>query len=266
MIMGRTTFDELLNKHRIKENIISTLSTKVDDLPKIEIKKEAMKEENHAIKKYFLGRKSKYSVFKHIKDYLQSNDITLNEIIQKNPFQSRPFIIQGSEEFLKAVKFSEYEEVDYMLRKDKKLLFSIDYFGQTAYHWATKLSDYKMLDILISFGKHHNQKDFKGRTPIYLAAANNKEDMCKFLLENHANIFLKDKENKTPVDVAGSIELKYFLKEYLSQPFNNPVYKLKMKKILEEREGKINKNKELSGKEKFIGVVEQLFDINKHYK
>ena len=97
MIMGRTTFDELLNKHRIKENIISTLSTKVDDLPKIEIKKEAMKEENRAIKKYFLGRQSKYSIFKHIKDYLQSNDITLNEIIQKNPFQSRPFIIQGSE-------------------------------------------------------------------------------------------------------------------------------------------------------------------------
>ena len=123
-----------------------------------------------------------------------------------------------------------------------------------------------MMQILLSFGMHHNQKDFKGRTPIYLAAANNKEDMCKFLLENHANIFLKDKENKTPVDVAGSIELKYFLKEYLSQPFNNPVYKLKMKKIFEEREGKINKNKELSGKEKFMGVVEQLFDINKHYK
>ena len=39
-----------------------------------------------------------------------------------------------------------------------------------------------------------------------------------------------------------------------------------MKKILEEREGKINKNKELSGKEKFMDVVEQLIDINKYYK
>ena len=38
-----------------------------------------------------------------------------------------------------------------------------------------------MKQILLSFGMHHNQKDFKGRTPIYLTAANNKEDMFKFL-------------------------------------------------------------------------------------
>ena len=53
----------------------------------------------------------------------------------------------------------------------------------------------------------------------------------------------------------------------MSQPFNNPVYKLKIKKILEERENNLSKNKKLFGtKTKFVGVAEQLFDINKHYK
>ena len=154
-----------------------------------------------------------------------------------------------------------------MLEKNIKLLFSIDYFGQTAYHWAAKFSDIKMMKILISFGKHHNQKDFKGRTPLYLAAFNNNKDMCKFLLENNANLFLKDKENKSPADVASNEELKHFLNEHMSHPFDNPVYKLKIKKILEEREINLIKNKKLSkSKTKFVGVAEQLFDINKYYK
>ena len=89
-----------------------------------------------------------------------------------------------------------------------------------------------MLDILLSFGKHHNQKDFKGRTPIYLAAVNNNKDMCKYLLDNNANPFLKDKDNKSPADVAGSMELKYFLMGYMSKPINNPIFKMKLKKIL----------------------------------
>ena len=257
-------FEKIKNDFKTEDPI-----TKINKInfPKINtnIKKET-KNMNPKIKKFFCGKRKRYTIYKHIKEYLESNSITISELIDNNPFQSKPYSIPGSQEFLRAVKFNKYEYVKNILKYNNKLLFAIDYFGQTAYHWAAKFNDIKMMQILLSFGMHHNQKDFKGRTPIYLAAANNKEDMCKFLLENHANIFLKDKENKTPVDVAGSIELKYFLKEYLSQPFNNPVYKLKMKKILEEREGKINKNKELSGKEKFMGVVEQLFDINKHYK
>lgn len=78
---------------------------------------------------------------------------------------------------------------------------------------------------------------------------------------------MKDKENRSPADVTENFELKLLLKDHMSQPFNNPVYKLKMKKILEERENNLNKNKKSSGKKiKFVGIAEQLFDINKHYK
>ena len=146
-----------------------------------------------------------------------------------------------------------------MLNKDIILLFTIDYFGQTAYHWAAKFNDIKMMEILISYGKHHNQKDFKGRTPIYL-------DMCKYLLDNNANLFLKDKEDRSPADVAGNWDLKYYLKEQMSQPFNNPIYRLKLKKMLEERDDNINKKQKVSGVNKFIGVAQQLFEINQQNK
>ena len=270
-LLQRTSLDDILTEHKIKEkqekvNLISTASTNIEKLPKIIDKNEKKGKVNQAMKKYFLGKQSRYSIFKHITEYLESNGITLNEIVENNPFQAKPYLLKESEEFIKATKFSEYEKVQDMLKKDNKLLFSIDYMGQTPYHWAAKLGDIKMMEILISFGKHHNQKDFKGRTPIYLAAVNNNKEMCKYLLDNYANPFIKDKENKSPADVAGSINLKYLLNEHMSQPFNNPVYKLKLKNLLEEREGKIIKKRRLSGANKLIGIAQQLLDINRNYK
>ena len=270
-LLQRTSLDDILTESKIKEkqekvNLISTASTNIEKLPKIIDKNEKKGKVNQAMKKYFLGKQSRYSIFKHITEYLESNGITLNEIVENNPFQAKPYLLKESEEFIKATKFSEYEKVQDMLKKDNKLLFSIDYMGQTPYHWAAKLGDIKMMEILISFGKHHNQKDFKGRTPIYLAAVNNNKEMCKYLLDNYANPFIKDKENKSPADVAGSINLKYLLNEHMSQPFNNPVYKLKLKNLLEEREGKIIKKRRLSGANKLIGIAQQLLDINRNYK
>ena len=270
-LLQRTSLDDILTERKIKEkqekvNLISTASTNIEKLPKIIDKNEKKGKVNQAMKKYFLGKQSRYSIFKHITEYLESNGITLNEIVENNPFQAKPYLLKESEEFIKATKFSEYEKVQDMLKKDNKLLFSIDYLGQTPYHWAAKLGDIKMMEILISFGKHHNQKDFKGRTPIYLAAVNNNKEMCKYLLDNYANPFIKDRENRTPADVAGSFELKYLLNEHMSQPFNNPVYKLKLKNLLEEREGKIIKKRRLSGANKLIGIAQQLLDINRNYK
>ena len=92
-----------------------------------------------------------------------------------------------------------------------------------------------MLELLMNFGRHHNQKDFKGRTPLYLAAVNNKSEVCKYLLSNGANPFLSDKLGKTPADVAGSLKLREFLKDNMAQPFSNPVYKAKMQRILQDR-------------------------------
>ena len=184
---------------------------------------------------FFRGKQRRYTVLKHINEYLESNDVTMNELIENNPFQDKPYHIPGSYEFIEAVKFGNSNYVNDALINDGIFLFVIDYYGQTGYHWAAKLGNIKILDLLIKFGRHHNQKDFKGRTPLYLAAMNNNMEVCKYLLSNGANPFLTDKRGKTPADIAGSKKLSDFLRDSMAQPFSNPVYKAKMQRILHDR-------------------------------
>ena len=223
--------------------------------------KVKVKGKERNLNKFFRGKQKRYSVLKHINEYLESNDVTINELIENNPFQDKPYNKSGSYEFIEAVKFGNYDYVNEALIKDNNFLFVIDYFGQTGYHWAAKLGNIKMLNILINFGRHHNQKDFKGRTPLYLAAVNNNKEICKFLLDNGANPFLGDKKGKTPADAAENRELSEFLKESMAQPFSNPVYKAKMQKILQERSNHLFKdnNEDKNSNNKKLGkVLEQL--------
>lgn len=220
-------------------------------------------DKNNKINKFFKGKQRRYTILKHINEYLESNNVTLNELIENNPFQDKPYNLSGSYEFIEAVKFENYDYVNEALLKNYNFLFVIDYYGQTGYHWAAKLGNIKMLNILINFGRHHNQKDFKGRTPLYLAAVNNNKEICKFLLDNGANPFLGDKKGKTPADVAGSTELSIFIKDNMAQPFSNPVYKAKMQRILKERANHIFKEGEDNDNQKFGGtklskVIEKL--------
>jgi len=194
------------------------------------------KSDNITVKRK-VGRR--YTLFKTILNYLESNNITLDELLRNNPFQSIPYELSNSYDFILAVKFKCYEYVTEALQSSKKYLFSFDYFGQTGYHWAAKLGDLKMLKLLLEFGLYHNQKDFKGRTPLYLAALNNHKEICNFLLINNGNIFLKDKKGLGPADIAGSKELKYYLVEYMNQPFSNPIYKARIQAFLKDREERI---------------------------
>ena len=199
---------------------------------------------------FFRGKQRRYTVLKHINEYLESNDVTMNELIENNPFQDKPYHISGSYEFIEAVKFGNFNYVNDALINDGIYLFVIDYYGQTGYHWAAKLGNIKMLDLLIKYGRHHNQKDFKGRTPLYLAAMNNNMEVCKYLLSNGANPFLTDKRGKTPADIAGSKKLSDFLRDSMAQPFSNPVYKAKMQKILHDRANHLFKEEQRVQREK----------------
>ena len=206
----------------------------------------------------------RYTLFKTILNYLESNNITLYELLNNNPFQSKPYELINSYDFLVAVKFKNYTYVNEALSKTKRYLFSFDYFGQTAYHWAAKLDDIQMLELLMDYGLYHNQKDFKGRTPLYLAAVNNHKDVCNFLLNNNGNIFLKDKKGLSPADVAGSKELKYYLYDYMAQPFSNPLYKARIKNFLKDRDERIKKKKEKAKEENYINSIKEKDKIMFH--
>ena len=253
------------------ENIIEK-TNESSNIEKVKIEdksKDKVKVKERNLNKFFKGKQKRYSVLKHINEYLESNDVTINELIENNPFQDKPYDKSGSYEFIEAVKFGNYDYVNEALIKHNHFLFVIDYFGQTGYHWAAKLGNIKMLNLLINFGRHHNQKDFKGRTPLYLAAVNNNKEVCKFLLDNGANPFLGDKKGKTPADAAENRELSEFLKESMAQPFSNPVYKAKMQKILQERANHIFKegDEDKNGSSKKLGkVLEQLSKEDKKNK
>ena len=185
----------------------------------------------------------RFSIFKRINEYLESNDVPLFELIKRNPFQTKPYQISKGFEFLEAVKFKNYRFVKEALHASNDFLFVFDYYGQTCYHWAAKLGDIKMLTILIDYGKHLNQKDFKGRTPLYLAAVNNNKQVCDLLLRNKANIHLLDNFGRNASDVAGSKELKYYLGDIVTQPFSNPTFKKRMADFMRQREKDILENK-----------------------
>jgi len=229
------------NKNQIKE-------PKENNSDGIESKKGS--KQNLSSKKYNIGIKyykitinanisRRYSVFKKINEYLESNNIPLFELLKHNPFQKKPYEISKGYEFLDAVKFKNYEFVREALQKSYDYLFVYDCYGQTCYHWAAKLGNIKMLRMLLDYGLHHNQKDFKGRTPLYLAAVNNDREVCDILLRHKANIHLKDKNGKSASDVAGSKELKFYLGDVMTQPYSNPIYKKRVADYLRDREERI---------------------------
>ena len=113
-----------------------------------------------------------------------------------------------------------------------------------------------MLRILLDYGKHHNQRDFKGRTPLYLAAVNNNKEVCDLLLRHKANIHLKDNYGNSASDVAGSKDLKYYLGDIMTQPYSNPNYKKKVADFLRKREKDIEKAK----------LMKRLKDIDEEHK
>ena len=198
---------------------------------------------------------SKFAIkLRKILQYLESNNITLFEYLEHNPFQEKPYQIPKSFEFIQAVKFKDYKFVREALQHSDSYLFCFDYYGQTGYHWAAKLGYIPMLTLLIDYGKHHNQKDFKGRTPLYLAAVNNDRNVCEMLIRNRANVHLTDNMGNSPADVAGSKELKYYLGDIITQPFSNPTYKKKIVDFLKDKNDKIQ---ELKAKERLKRIEEE---------
>ena len=119
-----------------------------------------------------------------------------------------------------------------------------------------------MTKILVKYGPYLNQKDYKGRTPLYIAAMNNNKDVCNFLLSKGANIFLKDKSGLGPADAAGSPEMKSFLLDFMSQPFSNPIYKSRIKQILIDREEKIERKNSQLEEQKRKEENAKLLNIN----
>jgi hypothetical protein len=254
-----------LNTNLSSQILIVNNNESEKDKPNIEDKKRSSKSQIpriSTINKKPIDKEQniskRYATFKKINEYLESNNIALFELLKYNPFQKIPYGKSMGYEFLQAVKFKNFDFVFEALQKSTDYLFVYDYFGQTAYHWAAKLGNIKMLKLLLEFGKYLNQKDFKGRTPLYLAAVNDDREMCDLLIKNKANIHLKDINGKSAADVAKSKELRYYLGDLMTLPYSNSIYKLKVAEYLRQRDKKIQQdNVEKKKKENEKQVEEQ---------
>ena len=237
------------NKMEIEEaeNVMKNLSNNNEN----KFNKNSENTNNNNLTKTTLASTSKpkrkpnfrFQIFKTILTYLESNNILLSDFIKKNPFQDKPYLLQNSEEFMEYIKFSNYEMIKSALLKSKDYLFTIDYYGQTCYHWAAKLDNLKMLKILINAGNHLNIKDFKGRTPLMIATVNNNFECVKFLINNGANPHMKDNEKKQAINYATNEKIRVYLHDSMDAPYNNPEIKSIVADMLKKREIKINEKK-----------------------
>ena len=163
-------------------------------------------------------KKSIFLKFKNIVinslKYLYFNNVTIKIFHIENPFTNIPFRREKSFLFFKCIKLNDIKNALFLLNQDKMLLFDIDYFGQTCFHWTAKRNYITLLKELIYIGKHINQYDNQKRTPLYLACINNHYDIINLLLTNGANPFMEDINRKKPIDVVSDEDCKLLVSNY----------------------------------------------------
>ena len=138
-------------------------------IDKIDTKNNSDNEKNNLKKKKITRR---FRVLKDCLMLLKYNGVSLKECLKNNPFQCRPFQIKNSFEFIEAVKYDKFIEMEIYL-KNPDLLFSFDYYRQTGFHWAAKKNKIKAARLMIQYGKCVNQIDINHMTPLAIAAKNN---------------------------------------------------------------------------------------------
>ena len=91
-----------------------------------------------------------------------------------------------------------------VLFKEKYLLNinSKDNSLKTPLHYAAENNNYEILNILVNYDNVEiNSKDKNGNTPIYYAIKNNNTRAVKKLIQYNANIFIKNKNKKSPIEL-----------------------------------------------------------------
>ena len=62
----------------------------------------------------------------------------------------------------------------------------------TPLHWAARMQNTKIINILLSFGADPNKKDFEGATPLHTACSGSSLECIELLIAAGANPNLRD--------------------------------------------------------------------------
>lgn len=186
-----------------------------DNVKKSKRKKVHQKEKEEVIKVIKKEKRPKkisrrFRILKENLMLITNNGMTVKQFMNHNPFQTKPFELANSYEFLEAVKYERLTDVHYFLN-NPNLLFSFDYYRQTAFHWAAKKNLLETCRMLLSFDNCVNQVDVNHMTPLAFAALNNNYDMCVLLCENGANPLIPNDENQIPMNLTKDLNIKAYL-------------------------------------------------------
>lgn len=232
-IIDKKKFD---SKYRIlTENDLDKIVINYKDLKNIRKIFSKYLDNNTQIKKvkYQKGEKlSKEIIYQRIKSIIKKCAIEFkNIIIPLNKYiiynQNSKKIIEYlfNEEYLKIIKIMKREDsniekkdkdVINSITKNKFLVYTIDFYGQSILFFSVKYKLYKSLAKIILLGSYVNHQDFRGRTALHFASKNNDLIAVTILLYFLANPSIKDTNEQTPLDYTNNNgNDNYIIKELL---------------------------------------------------
>ena len=92
-----------------------------------------------------------------------------------------------------------------------------DKVGDTPLHWAALKGNIDIARHLIENGADVNIKDNAGWTPLHRAVRVTKYDIVKLLIEFGADPFITDNDGKTPLDICQNDDIRSLLEKYMEE-------------------------------------------------
>ena len=193
----KTYLEKAKEEERIESNIDNQIRKLINPPKKLEGEKNKKKKRFEILKKNLI--------------FLRDNKISIEQLVKNNPINIKPFQIKESIDFLDAVKYDKFDDIENMLHANPSLLFCFDYLHQTAFHWAAKSNKIKAMKILLSYGKCVNLLDNNQMTPLHLAAQNNFFEPIQLLCDNGANPLIKNIDGKKASELSNDFRIRSYL-------------------------------------------------------
>ena len=109
--------------------------------------------------------------------------------------------VSKGDEFFQHCMRGDQAEVTKILHKDPSLVRHVNVFGENALHWVvTKKANKRFIEFLLKKGVDINQATPWGRTPLHFACFSNQSENALVLIENGADVDLKNNLGKTPLE------------------------------------------------------------------
>ncbi|CAG2217454.1 ANKTM1 [Mytilus edulis] len=101
-----------------------------------------------------------------------------------------------------AVKEGLTKELESLLQENPEKATETDSHGFKPIHYASRLNQSKIIEVLLKYNADKNVKGPYGVAPLHLAARNNCVEAVKMLIQQGASVDVREAKQKTPLHVA----------------------------------------------------------------